>query len=797
MTAQDQVVLPRDVRIVPIDELPAAVRQRLGGEDGDFAITRPHSRTPSKVVDANAAKLLKLFEQPKTLVEAITQYCRAAKLRPLEVLEEAYPLIESCLAARLLVKPGGAATEIEASFAQGQSIGGFAVESVVQALEDSEVYRVRPPEGQMAALKISRRHAGPGIHWTLQREEKILRRLDGGVAPRFLAAGTLEDGRRHLVTEWLDGVEVQAAAARTRGRSGPRLSDELADLGAAVIEAYAVLHEQGVIHADVHPRNVLVTAGGAVRLVDFGMARLDSEPESAVPRAGVGFFFEPEYAAAVRNNTAAPPATAPGEQYAVAALVYLILTGDHYADFSFGKDEMMRQIAEAEPLPMTQRGLEGAELLEPVLRRALAKDPRERFPGMRAFAAAFREACRARETGGKIAVRQDARRRVLEWVLGELRDPGRTPGYKGPVSPTASVTYGSAGIALGLDRIARARDDEKLAALADRWAEHAATELGSPSACYAGEIEITPETVGRISPYHTPSGIPVVQALLAQARGDPLTAEQAIGRFLEWSEGECANPDLTLGRSSVVLAAALLLDAAGRPKPEALVHRGSELLEGIWSELDRAPAIGEGGPSDYLGIAHGWAGYLFAALRWRQSTKATLRPSWQERLEQLARAAQLTRRGARWAVQSGIGSDSVPGWCNGSAGHVHLWTLAHRVYGESRYLDLAVRAAHDAWEGGGAGPALCCGAAGQAYAQLVVFGATGDKQWLARAHELAERAAETAEAMRARGEDGLPYSLYKGDLGVAVLAEELEQPEWASMPLFGHEGWPEWPESGQ
>src|ERR1039457_2151982 len=106
MTAQDQVVLPGDVRIVPLSELPSHVRSRLGGDDGDFAITRPHSRTPSKVICANAPALLKLFEKPKTLVEAIPEYCRAANLRPLEVLDEAYPLIESCLEAHLLVPPG-------------------------------------------------------------------------------------------------------------------------------------------------------------------------------------------------------------------------------------------------------------------------------------------------------------------------------------------------------------------------------------------------------------------------------------------------------------------------------------------------------------------------------------------------------------------------------------------------------------------------------------------------------------------------------------------------------------------
>ena len=83
------------------------------------------------------------------------------------------------------------------------------------------------------------------------------------------------------------------------------------------------------------------------------------------------------------------------------------------------------------------------------------------------------------------------------------------------------------------------------------------------------------------------------------------------------------------------------------------------------------------------------------------------------------------------------GNVYMPGWCNGSAGYVFLWDEAYRVTGDTTYLDLAEGAAWNVWESGVAGPSLCCGAAGQAYALLRWYRRCGDGVWLRRADEAA------------------------------------------------------------
>ena len=134
----------------------------------------------------------------------------------------------------------------------------------------------------------------------------------------------------------------------------------------------------------------------------------------------------------------------------------------------------------------------------------------------------------------------------------------------------------------------------------------------------------------------------------------------------------------------------------------------------------------------------------------------------------------------------------MSGWCNGSAGYVFLWTQAHKATGEPRYLELAEGAAWNAWETRVDTGNLCCGLAGQSYALLNLFRHTGDSVWLRRARELAGLAAEALVTMRSRDSRGFeldlrPESLYKGEVGVAVLDADLGHPEYAHMPMFERE----------
>jgi serine/threonine-protein kinase len=115
-----------------------------------------------------------------------------------------------------------------------------------------------------------------------------------------------------------------------------------------------------------------------------------------------------------------------------------------------------------------------------------------------------------------------------------------------------------------------------------------------------------------------------------------------------------------------------------------------------------------------------------------------------------------------------------------------LWTTAHTLLGDERYLELAAAAAWGAYGGHGTAPGdICCGLAGRAYSLAGLHRHTGNEQWLARARLLGDRAVE-----RIRDHPLRRDSLYKGEVGVALLLEELSGSTSAGLPLYEPEGWP-------
>ena len=141
----------------------------------------------------------------------------------------------------------------------------------VQVLEDTELYQVRRAEdGRTAALKIERpagaARKGPWSGrrpcwpiWTAPSRPACSPRMPRQ-RTRRPAAG---------ISPW-SGARASTPPRPRPSCGRPAHREDLLALAAAVARAYARLHERGVVHGDVHPRNVLVTAAGEAVLLDFG-----------------------------------------------------------------------------------------------------------------------------------------------------------------------------------------------------------------------------------------------------------------------------------------------------------------------------------------------------------------------------------------------------------------------------------------------------------------------------------------------------------------------------------------------
>lgn len=724
-------------------------------------------------------------------------------------------------------------------------VGRWRVVSCVHLLHDVEVYQVRDGRNRYAALKIVRNPRSSAVA-LLKNERATLSKLAGGpphlkqsratgrnassrqrgrhqwnalvgkdpgIAPRLIDSG-VHERRPYLVTAWRNGTDAGTAAFECRQAPPEERASRLGVLLASIAAAYADLHDHGVLHGDVHTKNIRVAADGSITLLDFGWSRRGRgrARRGARGRAGAGIAYEPEYARAVLAGRAPPVLTARAEQFNVASLLYQLWTGSMYRRFSLNVDRAFRQVALEPPRSFRSVRATPHPQIEAVLRRALTKEPSRRFPSMRTMARAL---ARATAQNGAPTPNANGRHALVrlspvvpstaalnhkqaltngsptaDALLAVLRLTGPEAIDMIPRSPTCSLASGAAGVAYALARIATLRNDPQSLAWADVWASRAHRHRESPRAFHGEEGHLTPEHVGDVSLWHAQPGVFLARALVASLSRDESARAHAVDSFIAALRVRGESLDVTHGIAGSLLGYALLVETAldGRERRRLQVA-GERALDALWSLLGRQPGLRDAGNELNVGVAHGWGGLLYATLRWCEVTSARVAQRVKRRLDDLAGIAEPFGRGVRWpwlvhGVPFAARELYAPGWCNGSAGLVPLWLLAHRLTGARRYGDLALGSAHHAWESEvDAGPHLCCGRSGQAFAMLAMFQATGAGEWLERAHTLAQRALDARPLWNDGQGARRPESLYFGDVGIALLLAELEYPNEARMPL--------------
>ncbi len=357
-----------------------------------------------------------LEEPPEQRSAFIARSCEGDTTLMREV--EALLTEETGLLERIAVGRGGDVNQIE------RRIGAYEIVREIGRGGMGAVYLARRADGvfdKEVAIKLLKR--GTDTDEVLRRfhaERRILARLEHPNIARMLDAGTTDDGLPYFVMEYVAGVPISVYAQEKQ----LQVADQLR-LFLQVCEAVQFAHQNLVVHRDVKPGNILVTAEGQPKLLDFGIAKVLGGAEETAATMTIERRFTPICASP--EQARGEPVTTASDVYALGALLYELLTGKSPHPFSSpapSSAEVMRVVCDQEPLrpsqvsdsPELRRRLAGD--LDKIVLLALRKEPARRYASAAAFAEDIQRHLERRpvharpQTAGYLARRYLRRNRV-------------------------------------------------------------------------------------------------------------------------------------------------------------------------------------------------------------------------------------------------------------------------------------------------------------------------------------------------------------------------------------------------
>ncbi|MBV8759151.1 MAG: serine/threonine protein kinase [Deltaproteobacteria bacterium] len=261
------------------------------------------------------------------------------------------------------------------------------------------VYRgVRTNLGRQVAIKVMHVALPDAmkVRERFEREAQVMARLDHPHCVSIVDYG-LHDNKPFVVMELVRGQSLHEMLVEQKRLEIPRA----VELMRQILSGLAHAHEQGIVHRDIKPGNIMVTPkaplGLHVRLLDFGLARIAEGSSSISDGVAVG---TPSYMAP--EQCRGEPVDVTVDIYACGIVLFEMLTGGKPLTSNDPITTIKMQMEQAPPRLSDVASGDFGEL-EYVVARALEKDPASRFPSATAMAQALDAAIGGRDAGESTA----------------------------------------------------------------------------------------------------------------------------------------------------------------------------------------------------------------------------------------------------------------------------------------------------------------------------------------------------------------------------------------------------------
>jgi len=294
----------------------------------------------------------------------------------------------------------------------GSRLGPYEIVAPLGAGGMGEVYRAKDTRlGRDVAVKVLPAEVASDPE-RLQRFDLEARAASALNHPNILVVHDIgsERGTSYLVTELLTGESLRERLAR-----GPLQADRATELAVQIARGLSAAHERGIVHRDLKPENLFVTRDGTIKILDFGLARIDHPELSDTDFAEASTRLETRDGTVLGTVGYMAPEQVRGERadtrsdlFAFGCVLYEMLAGAR----AFARPsavETMNAILHDEPPPVpASRPL--SPTLDHLVAHCLEKDPGRRFQSARDLVYALEEA-RSSMVGGMPAAAQGGPKR--------------------------------------------------------------------------------------------------------------------------------------------------------------------------------------------------------------------------------------------------------------------------------------------------------------------------------------------------------------------------------------------------